>query len=199
MSDDRKRMAPEEAATDGFPMRVDLQKRALARASELRNGSAGLEERDPEAEAHPLDEVTFPSDEPPGAASETPAWEAGRSPSRSSNPDNDQEATVKDCKIDGCTNDASDAPKRGLYVGLCGQHRKEKGAAMAAARRGGTGGATRPEQKRSRTADPPLQTANGSYASRAERLLAAARAVDEAEQALAQAKADLSATAQEFV
>jgi len=95
------------------------------------------------------------------------------------------------CKIDGCGRDASDAPAKGFTARLCATHRAEKSAARYAARTGTKGTRSTPaEAAPPKDAPTPVAT-NGSLVSKAERLLAAARAVDEIEAQLAQARAEL--------
>lgn len=120
----------------------------------------------------------------------------------------DEREHMIECKVDGCDGDASDAPKAGPTARLCATHRAERGAEISASRLGrrrNSGGATRPKPKRKTSTAKPkpavaaVSSTNGSHASKAERLIAAARAVDDAEAALAAAKASLANTVQEFV
>lgn len=103
-----------------------------------------------------------------------------------------------ECKIEGCDGDASAAPRAGIKARLCARHRDEAGQRQSerlkGRPRGGRSGRT------ARTPSPPRvqpqpapvpAAANGTYVSKAERLLAAARAVDEAEATLELAHAEL--------
>lgn len=136
------------------------------------------------------------------AASEPAKSGAVRSegPAGAASPNTD-ERTEMECKVEGCTGDASSAPKKGFLAALCGDHRAAKSAEISAARTGqprgarGTtlGGATRPGRNARRPRKtlrvPPTET--GPTATKAEALLEAARNVDEAEKILEQARAQL--------
>lgn len=131
----------------------------------------------------------------------------------------DDERATMECKTDGCDRDASDAPKAGPTARLCATHRAERSAEISKARTGrprgaqgvalGGGNASQPKKpRRAAVAKPkrarkivigvPPAAVNGSHTAKAERLLAAATAVDDAEAALEQARATLKQAVEEL-
>jgi hypothetical protein len=90
------------------------------------------------------------------------------------------------CKVDGCENEA---PRRGRYAGYCAEHRARTGSPRNGARK------PQPAQRRAKATARATANGNGSHASKAERLLAAARAVDDIEAQLARARAELKEAA----
>lgn len=89
--------------------------RALAKTERLRQGESEADRMLREMDARPA-----------------------RATLEEANDNHETEARMAGCKIEGCTNDASDAPDRGPYVGRCAAHRAERGREMSGRRNGRT-------------------------------------------------------------
>lgn len=100
--------------------------RALAKTERLRQGESETDRMLREMDARPARATLEEAD----------ADVVGRSGAASSNGNHETEAQMGVCKIEGCGNDASDAPVRGPYAGRCAGHRAEKGREMSGRRNG---------------------------------------------------------------
>lgn len=75
----------------------------------------------------------------------------------SSSPDDERIEVVNECKIDGCTNDASGAPRMGMHAGKCAFHRAEVSRRASERMTGkGRGGKTASRAPRGRREAPPV-------------------------------------------
>lgn len=101
-----------------------------------------------------------------------------------------QLAKSRDCKTDSCPNDASDAPDRGRYAGLCAYCRKQKGAAITEARLGAGG---------SRPATPRPQPTTESFEQKAKQLVGVGRTLDQAVATVKKAKAKVAPLEQQLL